>query len=241
MKVSIIALVFLLSAAFAFGQTVTITGQKKVYTRPKPIADFKKTFTVRRPIAKAATPSLSKKITAAIDPVSILEINIQEDVSDYQWLSEVDFEEVFNNQGVLTMMLWMEGSGAYPSGTTRYAVVDIAKGERLVPASAFIDLPGLIAAVRKKQEAEIEKAIKDIKADPDYPKDEDPKSLFEETTLEAKDLENFAVDMTGVAFFYEYGFPHVMKALEPEGELRLSWAEIKPFIKKDGLLARFVR
>jgi len=47
--------------------------------------------------------------------------------------------------------------------------------------------------------------------------------------------------MAGVAFFYDYGFPNVLKALEPEGELRLSWAEVKPFIKKDGLLTRFVR
>ena len=232
----------ILFAASVTAQTVKIKGQKKVYTRTKPISGYKKTFTVRRPIATASTPALSRKITAAIDPVTVLDINIREELTEVQWLSEVDFEEVFNKDGVLTMMLWMEGSGAYSDGVTKYVVIDVAKGARLTPAAAFVDLPGLIAAVKKKQDAEIEKAIKELKANPDFAAaDDDPKRLFEETDFELKDLDNFAVDMAGVAFFYDYGFPNVIKALEPEGELRLSWAEVKPFIKKDGLLARFVR
>ncbi|MEQ1765034.1 MAG: hypothetical protein ABL984_18050 [Pyrinomonadaceae bacterium] len=226
----------------SLAQTVTITGQKKVYTRTKPISGYKKTFTIRRPIAKASTLALSRKISAAIDPATVLDINIREELTEMQWLSEADFEEVFNKDGVLTVMLWMEGSGAYSDGVTKYVVVDVAKGVRLKPSAAFVNLLGLIAAVKKKQEAEIEKGIKEIKADPEFAAaDDDPKRLFEETTFEEKDLDNFAVDMAGVAFFYDYGFPNVIKALEPSGELRLSWAEMKPFIKKDGLLARFVR
>jgi hypothetical protein len=231
----------ILFVASVTAQTVTITGQKKVYTRVKPISGYKKTFTIRRPIAKASTPALSRKISAAIDPVNVLEINIREEQTDTQWLSEADFEEVFNKDGVLTMMLWMEGSAAYSDGLTKYVVIDLKTGNRITPADVFNDLPGLIVAVKKKQDAEVAKAVKDIKADPEFPKDQDPKELFEYTGLEEKDLDNFAVDMAGVAFFYDYGFPNALKALEPEGELRLSWSEIKPFIKQDGLLARFVR
>jgi len=236
----ILGIIFVL-VSVSFGQTVTITGHKKVYKRTKPIIGYKKTFTIRRPIAKAATPALSRKITAAIDPVKVLEIDVQDELTEMQWLSEADFEEVFNKDGVLTMMLWMEGSAAYTDGVTKYVVVDVAKGMRLTPSAAFTDLPGLIAAVKKKQDAEVENAVKEIKADPEFAKDDDPKALFEYTNFEEKDLDNFAVDMAGVAFFYDYGFPNVIKALEPNGELRLSWAEIKPFINKDGLLARFVR
>lgn len=243
MKSTLIALVAfaILFAASVTAQTVTITGQKKVYTRTKPISGYKKTFTVRRPIAKAATPALSRKISALIDPVNVLEIDLKEELTEMQWLSEADFEEVFNKDGVLTMQLWMEGSGAYTDGVTKYVVIDVAKGDRLTLAAAFTDLPGLIAAVKKKQDAEVEKTIKEIKADPEFAADDDPKRLFEYTNFEEKDLDNFAVDMAGVAFFYDYGFPNVIKALEPTGEYRLSWSEIKPFIKQDGLLARFVR
>ncbi|MDI1240509.1 MAG: hypothetical protein PSX80_01145 [bacterium] len=229
-----------LFAASVTAQTVTITGQKKTYTRVKPIRGYKKNFTINRPAAKAATPAMSRKITSLIDPVNVLEIDLKEELTETQWLSEADFEEVFNEQGVLTVMLWMEGSAAYSDGVTKYVVVDVANGVRLAPTSAFVDLPGLIAAVKKKQDAEIEKASKAIRANPEFAADDDPKRLFEETTFGEKDLVNFAVDRAGVAFFYDYGFPNVIKALEPDGELRLSWFEVKPFIIQDGLLARFI-
>ena len=238
--IALIAFAVLFTASVA-AQIVTITGQKKVYTRVKPISGYKKTFTIRRPIAKASTPALSRKISAAIDPVKVLDINIREELTETQWLSEADFEEVFNKDGVLTMMLWMEGSAAYSDGMTKYVVVDLATGNRLTPPDVFSDLPGLLGAVKKKQDAEVAKAVKDIRAEPEFPKDQDPKDLFEYTNLEPKDLENFAVDMAGVTFFYDYGFPNALKALEPEGEFRLSWDDVRPFIKKDGLLARFVR
>lgn len=242
MRLTLALLIISLFTTLAAAQSVTITGEKKVYTRAKPIVGFKKAFSIRRPIAKAATPALSRKITAAIDPVKVLGIDLQEELTEIQWLSEADFQEVFNQQGVLTVEVWMEGSAAYTDGVTKYVVVDVAKGERLTPAAAFADLPGLIAAVKKKQDAEVEKAIKDIKANPEFAAaDGDPKRLFEYTNFEEKDLDNFAVDMAGVAFFYDYGFPNVLKSLEPEGELRLSWDEIRPFLKPDGLLARFVR
>ena len=220
-------------------QTVTITGQKKIYTRAKPIVGFKKTFSIRRPIAKASTPVLSRRISAAIDPVKVLDIDLQDELTESQWLSEADYEEVLNEKGVLTMMIWMEGSGAYSDGITKYVVVDVSRGSRVLHSDVFNDLPGLIAAIKKKQDAEVAEAIKTIKAEPDFG-DGDPKQLFEYTDFEIKDLDNFAVDRAGVAFFYDYGFPNVLKALEPVGELRLSWTEIKPFIKPGGLLARFV-
>lgn len=244
MKYQIFALLafFVLFVASLTAQTVTITGQKKVYTRAKPIIGFKKTFTIRRPVARAATPALSRKITAAIDPVNVLGINIREELTEIQWLSEADFQEVFNEQGVLTMELWMEGSAAYTDGVTKYVVVDVASGNRLKPSDVFTDIPGLIAAVKKKQDAEVEEAIKTIKANAEFAAAEgDAKQLFEYTAFEEKNLENFAVDRAGVAFFYDYGFPNAVKALEPEGELRLSWSEVKPFIKPGGLLARFIR
>ena len=235
----IFAIALSAAAIPAFSQQVTVTGRKQIYPRPKPLSAYKKTFTIRRPVVKAATPALSRKISAAIDPAKVLDIRIQEEVTESQWLSEADFEVVFNDRGVLTVMLWMEGSGAYSDGVTKYAVVDVEKGVRLTPTDVFTDLDGLLAAIKKKQDAEVAEAIKTIKANPEFG-DGEPKQLFEYTDFKAEDLNNFAADMAGVAFFYDYGFPNVLKALEPEGELRLSWAEITPFIRKDGLLARFV-
>ncbi|HMQ03437.1 MAG TPA: hypothetical protein PKD26_05940 [Pyrinomonadaceae bacterium] len=221
-------------------QTVKISPKVQVYTRKAPIVGFKKTFKIRRPAAAAATAELSRKITALIDPVRVLEIDLKEELTETQWLSEADYEEIFNQDGILSMMLWMEGSAAYTDGVTKYVVIDTVKGTQVTPKDVFNDIPALIAAVKKKQDAEVEKAISDIKKDPEWG-DSDPKQLFEYTDLTEKDLANFVVDKAGVAFFYDYGFPNVVKALEPDGELRFSWAEITPFLKRDGLLGRFAR
>ena len=223
----------------ALAQKVVVTGRKQVYMRPKPSSDYKKSFTIRRPSVKAATPALSRRITAAVDPIKVLEIDIAEEVGEIQWLSEADYKVEFNDKGILAVTVWMEGSGAYPDGVSKYVVVDTATGRRVTPGEVFSDLAGLARAVKLKQDAAVAEAIKVMKADPDFA-EEDPKQLFAETNLQAKDLEGFSVDAAGVTFVYDYGFPHVIRALEPDSEFKLSWEEMKPFIRKGGLLARFV-
>jgi len=55
------------------------------------------------------------------------------------------------------------------------------------------------------------------------------KSVYEGKNLrfEVKDLENFAVGPNGITFLYEAGFPHVIQALEPDGQYLLSFVELK--------------
>ena len=61
-----------------------------------------------------------------------------------------------------------------------------------------------------------------------------------ERTFTADDLEGFSVGDDGVTFTFDYGFPHVVKALEPDGKYFMTWNELRPFIKRGGLLGRFV-
>src|SRR5690348_5204265 len=82
----ILIAVLAFSCSVISAQTVVITPRKTVYRRPKPQIDFKKTFTVRRPLAKAANPALSRAITTAISPEKVLDLNIREEMGEYQWL-----------------------------------------------------------------------------------------------------------------------------------------------------------
>ena len=237
LKPILIAAILGLSCLIVAGQTVVITPKKTVYRRPKPQIDFKKTFTVRRPIAKAATPALSRKITAAISPEKVLELNIREELSEYQWLEETDYKVLFNQSGVLCVELWMTGTAAYPDSVTKRVVVNIATGSPVRPVDVLKDLPSLAKMVRKAQLAEIAAAKKKMKSDPDA----SPEELFGETNFTVEDFKDFSVDAKGVTFYYDYGFPHVLQALQPDGEFHFSWAQLKPFVRTDGLLARFVR
>ncbi len=231
------AIVIGLSAVAGFSQTVVITPKKTLYRRPKPLYDFKKTFTVRRPIAKAATPALSRKITSLISPEKVLELNIREELSEYQWLEEADYKVLFNRNGVLCVELWMTGTAAYPDSVTKRVVVSSRTGTAVRTAGVFQDLPALARMVKKAQAAEIIVATKEMKSDPAVR----PEDLFAETDFAVRDFDQFSVNAKGVTFYYDYGFPHVLQGLQPEGEYHFSWTQLKPFVRSGGLLARFVR
>jgi hypothetical protein len=237
LRTVLLTLMVALASSAAVAQTVTIIPKKTIHRRPKPQVDFKKTFSIRSPIAKASTPALSQKITASISPIKVLEINLKEEIGEYQWLEEADYKILFNQQGVLCVELWMTGTAAYPDSVTKTVVVDITKGSRLGVTDVLKDLEKLVPLVKKKQRAEITAATKEMKSDPDAK----PEELFSETNFTVEDFKDFAIDATGVTFMYDYGFPHVLEALQPEGKYHFAWAELKPFIRSDGLLARFVR
>lgn len=242
MKIKIL-LGFLFVTVFGLvvsAQSVVITKKKTVYKRPKPIMQFKKTFTINYPKVKAVTPALSKKIEMVISYEKVLDLNIKDELNDTQWLAEADYEVGYNKNGILSIALSMNGSGAYPSGTTKHVVVDLKTGSRQTATGVFTNLTGLTDIVRKSQKTEVAQAIKEIKADKsnDEP---DPEDLFKETSFKAENLNEFSVSDKGVTFHYDYGFPHVIQALQPIGEFSLTWVQLKPYIKHGGLLERASR
>ena len=229
--------VLALSCSAVSAQTVIITPKKTVYRRPRPLMDLKRTFSVRRPIAKAATPALSRKITTAIGPEKVLLLNIREEMNEYQWLEEADYKVLFNQNGVLCIEQWMTGTAAYPDSVTKRVVVDVAKGASVTPGDVFKNLPAFAKLVKRLQDAEVASATKEMKSEPDAR----PDDLFSETNFTANDFKEFSVGLEGVTIYYDYGFPHVLEALQPAGEYHFTWTELKQFVRTDGLLARFVR
>ena len=218
-------------------QSVVITGKKVTYTRRKPISEYKKTFEINYPKVKGRTPALSRKIENAISYRSILGLDLKEELTGAQWLSSADYEVIYNDKGVLCIDLTMEGSGAYPSGTTKTVVVDLRTGNVVKTSDVFTDLRGLAAMVRKAQKKEIAEAVERLKQDPEF-KSEDPADLFKDADFRRKDLEGYSVNDKGVTFKYDYGFPHVIQAAQPDGTYFFPWAELRPYLVPGGLLAR---
>lgn len=237
----ILILLVLVFAIAGFGQSVVITGKKVTYKRPKPESEYKKSFTINYPKVKASTPALSKKIESTIGYQKVLDLNLKDEIGDLQWLEEADYEVGYNKNGVLSISLWMEGSAAYPSDVTRIIVVDLRTGNRAKIADIFTDIAGLTALVKKVQKKEVAAAIIDIKKDPDNG-DVAPEDLFSESAKYSPfKLDEFSVTDKGVTFHYDYGFVHAVLALQPSGEYFYTWQQLKPYIKRGGLLGRFVR
>lgn len=241
-KITFIMAIAAFACSGVYAQSVTMLNPKKVtYKRPKPIADFKKTFTVTYPKVKAATPALSKKIEAALSYEKAFDFKISEEISEIQWLENASYTVEYNADTMLSVSLTIEGTGAYPSNSTRYVVVNTSTGMRVRPGDIFTNTKGLLAKLTKMKDDEVKKAIADIKADPET-KDDDVSVLFSDSEEYHKvSLDEFHIDENGVVFHHNYGFPHVAQAIQPSGEFFLTWAELKPFIKSGGLLSKFAR
>ena len=236
-KLALILIGLAVSCVATSAQSVVITGKKVTYTRPKPISEGKETFTINYPKVKASTPALSKKIETAIS----YGIDLKEEINDAQWLYEADYEVGYNRNGVLSIALTVDGSGAYPSGYTTHKVVDLKTGRRVQPSDVFKDLPGLLKQLRKAKDKEVAQAIIDIKKDPENAEPH-PEALFKEhAKYNPLKLNDFSVGEKGVIFFYDYGFPHVIEALQPPGEFVFTWKQLKPYIKTGSLLSRIAR
>ena len=78
-----------------------------------------------------------------------------------------------------------------------------------------------------------------------YGRDQDAaerlKEALQNATFGMENLDNFSVNNRGVTFLYDFGFPHVIKALEPSGRYFFSYERLKEHINQDGLLGVFVR
>ncbi len=219
---------------------VTITPRKQTYRRPKPMSPHKRTFTVTWPKVKAASPGLARKIEAALSYEKAFDFTIAEEIREIQWLESATYEVIYNKGSILCVSLSIEGSGAYPDGSTKYVVVDTRTGAQQTPSMVFTDLEVLAAMVSEDQKKEIAEAIKEIRKDPEL-RDPDPAELFTDSKFTADDLKGFSVNSKGVTFHYDYGFPHVIQAVQPPGEFTLSWSQMKPYLKPGGLLASMGR
>ncbi len=241
MKIKFLLVLFCIFAfsPAAFSQSVIVTPKKIIYKRPKPSMEGKKSFSVVRPKVRGANPAIVKKIETAISYEKNFDFNVKEEINEIQWLEEASYTVDYNKNGILGVTLTLVGSGAYPSEGSQPVLVNLKTGEKVLAKDIFIKLPELAIKGKQKQKAEIKKAVVEIKRE--NPEEENPSTLFENTNYAVKNLDEFSISDKGITFWYEYGFPHVIQALQPEGRYFFSWAELKPFIKREGLLGRFIR
>lgn len=235
-------LLFILLLAFvstAFAQSVIITPKKTTYKRPKPLMDFKNSFTVIRPQVKGINAAMAKKVETTISYEKNFDFSVKEEINEIQWLEEANYEVDYNKNGILGLTLTVIGSGAYPSQSSKPVIVNLKTGAKVLAKDVFVKLSELAAKGKQTQKAEIKKSIVEIKKE--NPDEENPASLFENADFTVKNLDKFSVSDKGITFWYDYGFPHVIQAFQPEGSYFFSWAQLKPFIKTGGLLAQFVR
>lgn len=242
--------VFLLLAfsVAALAQSVIVKPRKVIYRRTgTAVPDFKRTFAVRYPeFSGHLTGSALINLRSGTNYWSNFDTTLAENLKDDHWLSSFDYTVNYNKNNILDISLFMEGTGAYPDGSTKFLVFDIRTGKKLQVADMFSasQMPDLLSKIRAQMKHNEEAELKDsAEMRETLESFRETESEFHPTPerLEFKDLGGFTISDTGVTFHYDYNYPHVVQVLEPSGEFFLSYADLKPFIRTDGLLGRFVR
>ncbi len=250
MKKSIFALLFALALSISgIAQTLTITPKKTVYTRKGKVSmKEKRTFTVTYPIISGKIPlATKKKIENSISYWRVFETTLRENLSEYDWLSDLSYEVKFNKDGILDIALTQEGSGAYPSQSTMNVIVDLKTGEQVKFIDLFIEasLEDFAKLVDLKLKLETKEIVKMIEkgefGENDKDSDDSLKEMLGELNFTTESFNEFSISDEGITIIYDAGFPHVIQAAAPDGRYLFTWSELKPFIKSEGLLGKFIR
>lgn len=164
------------------------------------------------------------------------------------WLDEIDYEVKYHRDDLLSLTYWISGTGAYPSGQSAEVNVDLRTGRLLSAKDLFRagSLAELAAKVDAMRAAAVEKAVQEHRAQlKEYEMTEEDLAATMEPAKQSRfgvdDLNRFRLDEKGVTFVYDFDFPHVTEALEPEGEYFLSYEELRPYVDPGGPLSRMVR
>ena len=95
--------------------------------------------------------------------------------------------------------------------------------------------------VNRKLQSELRKILAELAASKSDPEDiRISREAGEVQNFKIENLDDFSVGARGITFLYDAGYPHVIQAFEPEGKYFFSYAELKPYIKRDSILGQFV-
>ena len=195
-------------------------------------------------VSGIADRAVLRKVRALLEVKNVFETSLAEYRED-AWLVEFDYKVNYNKNDILDISFRQEGVGAYPDTHHKHFAISLKTGEVIKAADAFTpdSLPRLAEMANAKLRAEVaelkEVVAKDREANADT-RDAVTESL-EALTFGVENLDEFQVSDRGVTFLYDAGFPHVIQALQPDGEYFFSHAQLSPFVKRGGPLGVFVK
>lgn len=152
-------------------------------------------------------------------------------------VASADFEVNANIRNVLSLTISYETVYAYPDFHHAYfnfnsntgapiGITDLLTAESLPVIAAALDeqLQQRIAQLKVDFAAEI--ASGEVEA-----------TQWDELHVTTESLESFSTTPDGITFHYDAGFPHVIQALEPDGEFSVAFEDLYDAISGEGLWA----
>jgi hypothetical protein len=166
-------------------------------------------------------------------------------LGDYRedtWLDDFGYEVHYNADYLLDITFTQNGLGAYPNTHQMHMLISLRDGNLVKAREAFekAKLDAMAELVNRELRREISRLKAANLADM---RDADERQAitdaYENLKFERQNLDEFSVSKAGITFLYDAGFPHVIKALEPQGRYFFSYPTLKDYIRRDGPLAKF--
>lgn len=243
MKTKILLVIsFILAIPINVFTQVNITSEKVTYQRNQEnLPDYKKTFEITYPkISGVNNPTIKKNLEDTLDYWKNFDESLEENLNESYGIDSADFVVDYNKNSILAVTLVLDFSGAYPTTFSKRLVIDATTGKRVFLQDVFSDVGQIIVKIDKAKRADEKKAIA-------MRKRVDPKAAetlsqrLAGSNYSTNTIEEFSVSDAGVTFYFDYGFPHAIKAFAPDGIYFFGWTELMPFVKKDGLFGQFIK
>ena len=203
----------------------------------------KRRATVTYPVVSGLPAPVLHRVQALLNFKNIFDYSLKEYRED-TWLEEFDYVVNYNANSLLDITFNQSGSGAYPDDQSKHFLINLKDGSQVKAPEAFIEdrLPILTAKIDNKLKAELKNILKELAESKSDPEDiRIAQEAQEPLEFTSENVNDFSVNAKGVTFLYDAGYPHAIRAFQPEGHYFFSYAELRPFIRKDGPLGVFVR
>ena len=242
------------------GEQIKIFPSKKVYARINVEDEWRKEFTVRYPIIEGIkSESILYKINSVLSYEKVFGVSLEEAIEGDTWLSDLDYTVNFIKKPFMDLTFIMEGIGAYLWHTTQNIVVNYETGARVKATDLFEErlLERLALIVNEFVQVDLKRAsLEELYSYEEIQMDVESKDpltegleekiswieqRFSQNKFSVENLDDFSLDDSGIYFIYDFGFPHVIRALEPEGRYYFPYSVLKQCIKKGGILERFIQ
>lgn len=235
-----------LSASAAAQDRVVVLPRRVVIARTgKEVRDFpeRRKAVVRYPVLQGLTDAI---VLHRLQNTLRMKNVFDSSLADYRTesgLLSFDYEVNYNKNYLLDISFNQETEGAYPDTQHKHYLLSLKNGMVIKAADAFnqASLEHLTRLANEKLKAEVKELIQVVAADKDS--DAEQKSALRDqlNQLEFKreNLDEFSVGDKGVTFLYDAGFPHVIRALQPDGQYFFSYAELRSHLKSNGPLGVF--
>ncbi len=197
-------------------------------------------------VSGLSDPTVLRKVRAALDLKNVFQTSLAEYRQD-AWLEELDFKVNYNKRHILDISFWQSGTGAYPDTHYAHFVISLRTGDVLKASDVFEGgaLYALAGMAHEKLQAEVAEQVKVVEQDKELSADRDSldsiKGDLSRLSFSVEHLDNFMVGDAGVTFLYDAGFPHAIQAIQPDGRYFFTYAQLAPYVRRDGPLGAFVK